>query len=142
MITWTHINEALPDDDETVLIVSGDGNMTFAYHDAGVWRQRDDMVWRSKDDMVLSGHDLPTRWAPYLAAVRDLPVTRIDPHHAKVRLLLNEITGAGMAVLHAIAKAGGHVIADPMHQAPIAQALRALEKRVQEALDLPAILED
>lgn len=137
MITWTHINEALPDEDETVLLARADGEVSFGYHDAG--------AWKSVHDVVLHGPNRPTHWAPVPAGpadVRDLPVIRIDPHHAKVRLLLNEITGAGMAVLHAIAKAGGHVIADPPHQAAIGQALRALEKRVQEALDLPAILED
>lgn len=137
MIPWTNVNDALPDDDETVLLARADGEVSFGYHDAG--------VWKSVYDAVLHCPNLPTHWAPVPAGpadVRDLPVIRIDPHHAKVRLLLNEITGAGMAVLHAIAKAGGHVIADPPHQAAIGQALRALEKRVQEALDLPAILED
>ena len=137
MITWTHVNEALPDDDATMLLARADGEVSFGYHDVG--------AWKSVHDVVLHGPNLPTHWAPVPAGpadVRTIPITRIDPHHAKVRLLLNEITGAGVAVLHAINNAGGHVITGQPHQAAIGKALHALERRVQEALDLPAILED
>ena len=64
--------------------------------------------------------------------------TYLDPHHAAVRLALSEMTGAATAVLHAIYKAGGHVIADPQHQQPIADALRALGEQVHVARALPS----
>lgn len=134
MINLTHINEAV-----LHAIAKADGHVIAeSSHKDGVATITVEFLLEKPLQETVAMPAIPA--GP--ADVRDLPVTRIDPHHAKVRLLLKEITGAGMAVLHAIAKAGGHVIADPPHQAAIGQALRALEKRVQEALDLPAILED
>lgn len=72
---------------------------------------------------------------------QDLVRTVVDPHHAKVRRALTELTGAGRAVLHTIHQAGGWHVFDPHHQAAMQRALAALEAATLASLSVPGINE-
>ena len=57
----------------------------------------------------------------------DVPITRLDPHHAELRLALAGLTGATAGALKAIHAAGGYHVYDPAHQTPIQRAIQGLE---------------
>lgn len=72
---------------------------------------------------------------------QDLPRLIVDPHHAKARRALADLTGASRAVLHTIHQAGGWHVFDPNHQDAMQRALAALEAATLASLDVPGINE-
>lgn len=58
-ITWTKCSEALPDDDESVLIACDDGEVQVGFLDAGTWRYQDAMPLELHGVSVTHWADLP-----------------------------------------------------------------------------------
>lgn len=99
-----------------------------------------DGIWRLTDD---AGRHARALYTDILRIAADLEIEaadivyRMDQVHSDVRRALSELAGASVAVLKSIHDAGGHVIADPRHQAPIQRALKAMEAAVEGAVALP-----
>jgi isopentenyl diphosphate isomerase/L-lactate dehydrogenase-like FMN-dependent dehydrogenase len=70
------------------------------------------------------------------------PRVTLDPHHARTRRALAEITGAARAVLKQIHEAGGWHVFDEHRQPTMQRAMAALEAATVAALEVPDIHAD